>query len=231
VILKLERIGKMKLKLIRLISKNHYRTNRNYFKRMADQKIKSMGISKKYAFDYWDGSRRFGYGGYKYDGRWKTVAKKLIKKYKLNKNSKILDIGCGKGHLIFELSKILNSKNVYGIDLSKYAKKNSPSLIRNKISCLDARKKMKYKKNYFDLVISINLIHNFSINEIFLFIKNILDISKKTYLATESYRNDKELFNLQCWALTCETFLSPKEWIWIFKEFKYNGDYELIFFE
>ncbi len=228
--LRLVNIGKMRPKLIRLISKNHRKTKRNYFKRMADRKVKSMKVSKKYAFDYWDGNRRFGYGGYKYDGRWKTIAKKLIKKYKLNKNSKIMDIGCGKGHLIFELSKILNSKNIYGIDISKYAKRNAPGFIKNNISCLDARKKINYTKNYFDLVISINLIHNFSIDDIFHFLENILYISKRTYLATESYRNDKELFNLQCWALTADSFFSNKEWEWILKTNKYNRDYELIYF-
>jgi len=227
---RLEKIGKMKPQLIRLISKNHNKTKRNYLRRMANQKVMTMGISKKYAFEYWDGNRKFGYGGYKYDGRWKQIAKKLIKKYKLNQNSKILDIGCGKGHLIFELSKILNSKNVYGIDISSYAKKNSPISIKNKITCLDARKKINYKKDYFDLVISINLIHNFSINDIFYFLKNILHISKKTYLATESYRNDRELFNLQCWALTADSFFSNKEWEWIFKTNNYNRQYELIYF-
>ena len=79
-------------------------------------------------------------------------------------------------------------------------------------------------------MISINLIHNFSINNIFSFIQNILDISKKTYIATESYRNDKELFNLQCWALTAESFFSSKEWEWILKKNKYFREYELIYF-
>ena len=91
----------MNPKIIKLISSNHKKTKRNYLKRMMFQKVKSMAISKKYSHDYWDGKRQFGYGGYKYDGRWKHIAKKLVKKYKLNKNSKILDIGCGKGHLIY----------------------------------------------------------------------------------------------------------------------------------
>ena len=90
--------------LIKLITTNHKKTKRNYLKRMVNKKVKSMVISKKYSFDYWDGSRSYGYGGYEYDGRWKNVAKKIIKKYKLNKNSKILDLGCGKGHLVYEFS-------------------------------------------------------------------------------------------------------------------------------
>ena len=74
--------------------------------------------------------RKYGYGGYKYDGRWKKVAKKIINKYKLTENSKVLDIGCGKGHLVYELSKILKSKNIYGLDISNYAIKTAPKEIK-----------------------------------------------------------------------------------------------------
>ena len=220
----------MRPKLIKLISSNHKKTKRNYLKRMMFQKVKSMTISKKYSYDYWDGKRQYGYGGYKYDGRWNHIAKKLIKKYKLNKNSKILDIGCGKGHLIYELSKLLKSKNIFGFDISKYAKKNSLSAIEKNIKYYDATKKIKFKKNNFDLVISINVIHNFSIDKVFNFLKNIIYISKNTYIATESYRNDKELFNLQCWALTAESFFSATEWKWILKSNRYFREYELIYF-
>ena len=73
--------------------------------------------------------------------------------------------------------------------------------------------------------------HNLEINQIKIFLREISRVSRKQYIMTESYRNDKELFNLQCWALTCESFFSPREWRWIFKEFNYNGNYELIFFE
>ena len=220
----------MRAKIIKLITINHKKTQRNYLKRMIDQKINTMKISKKYSYDYWDGNRKYGYGGYRYDGRWKPIAKKIIKKYKLTKKSKILDIGCGKGHLINEISKILNSKNIYGIDISKYAKKKSPLEIRKNIKIQDARNKINYNKNYFDLVISINLIHNFSIKEIFNFLNNVLLISKKTYLAMEGYRNEKELFNLQCWALTADSFFSHNEWKWILEKNKYFRDYEIIYF-
>ena len=56
-------------------------------------------------------------------------------------------------------------------------------------------------------------------------------VGKKKYIAVESYRNNKELFNLQCWALTCESFFSDREWKWIYNQFKYTGDYEFIYFK
>ena len=47
----------------------------------------------------------------------------------------------------------------------------------------------------------------------------------------ESYRSEQEQFNLQCWALTCESFFDVDEWIRLFDRFGYTGDYEFIFFE
>ena len=220
----------MKPNKIKLITSNHKKTSRNYLARMKNNKPEIMKISKKYNFHYWDGNRKFGYGGYKYDGRWKLIAKKIIKKYKLNKNSRILDVGCGKGFLVYELTKLLNSKNIYGIDISRYSIKKSPKIIRKNLSVKDCRKGLNYKKKYFDLILSINLIHNFSIYEIKNFLRNIVKISKKSYISTESYRNERELFNLQGWALTAESFFSEKEWNWIFKSYGYNRDFELIYF-
>jgi len=141
----------------------------------------------------------------------------------------VADIGCGKGYLVKELSLALNSKNIYGLDISRYAINKSPKIIRKNLKIFDARKKINLNKK-FDLVISINLIHNFELKDVFSFLKNILSISKKSYISTESYRNEKELYNLQCWALTCESFFSNKEWKWILSTSNYNRDYELIYF-
>ena len=67
----------------------HKQSKRNYIERMNNDKINCSSVAKNYSKDYWDGDRKYGYGGYKYiPGRWKTVAEKLIKTYKLNSNSK-----------------------------------------------------------------------------------------------------------------------------------------------
>ena len=82
---------------IKIITSLHKSTKRNYLERMINEKVKCMKIAKKYGADYWDGDRKFGYGGYKYiPGRWTICSKKIIKKYKLTNTSKILDVGCGK---------------------------------------------------------------------------------------------------------------------------------------
>ena len=94
----------------------HMSTKRNYLQRMTNNKVKCMEVAKKYGKDYWDGERSFGYGGYKYiPGRWKPVAEKLIQTYNLSSFSKILDVGCGKGFLLYEMQKILPNIELYGI--------------------------------------------------------------------------------------------------------------------
>ena len=94
----------------------------------------------------------------------------------------------------------------------------------------DARKKLPFKDKEFDLVISINTLHNFKIHDLKTSLSECERVGKKKYLVVEGYRNENELFNLQCWALTCESFFSEDEWKWIFDQFGYTGDYEFIYF-
>ena len=97
------------------VSDLHNQTKRNYLDRMINNKVECMSKAKEYEFDYWDGDRKYGYGGYKYiEGRWKTVAQKIIDEYNLNENSKILDVGCGKAFLLYEIYRIIPKiKNIW----------------------------------------------------------------------------------------------------------------------
>ncbi len=214
------------------ITQLHIRTKRNYKNRMITNKVFCMKVAKNYGKDYWDGNRKYGYGGYKYiENYWKKTAIKIINTYKLKKNSSILDIGCGKGFLLFEIKKLIPKINIIGIDKSKYAIRNAKNEIKNNLRIFDATKKLPFKKNSFDLVLSLGTLHNFSLNNLSQCIKEINRVGKKSYIMVESYRNDQELFNLQCWALTCKTFLDVKDWLWFLKNNNYKGDFEFIFFE
>lgn len=219
-------------KQINIVSNLHKQTSRNYLQRMLNQKIKCMNVAKKYGKDFWDGKRKFGYGGYKYiPGRWKVVAKKIIKKYNLKAGSKVLDVGCGKGFLLYEMLLIEPNLSVCGFDISKYALKNAKKEIKNFLFNYDASKKTKFPNKNFDLTISLGTLHNLKIKDLFGALKEINRISKKSYIMTESYRNNREMFNLECWALTAETIMDTESWKWIFKKTGFSGDYEFIYFE
>jgi len=219
-------------KFIKLVTKLHLSTKRDYIGRMFNQKVYAMKKARKFEFDYWDGKRKYGYGGYKYiPGKWRPVAKKIIKKYRLTNNSRILDVGCGKGFLLFEIKKILPNLKIRGFDISKHALKNSKPEIKKYLFHHNIKKRFPFKSKSFDLVISLNCIHNLILPDLEKSVKEIQRVGKKGYILAEGYRNEKELFNLQCWALTAECYFNDNEWKWIFKHCKYNGDYEFIYFE
>ena len=218
--------------LKKIVTQIHEKTKRNYLARMVLEKKKNMKISKKYDYQYWDGNRKYGYGGFKYiPGHLTSIAKKLIKTYKLNNKSKILDVGCGKGFLLFEIKKLLPGISITGFDISSYAIKNCKKEIKNNLYKFDLRKKLPFKNKEFDLVISINVLHNFKNYELFKILPNLNKISKKKFIVVESYRNEVEKANLLYWQVSCEAFNTPKEWHWWFKSTGYSGDYSFIYFE
>ena len=94
-------------------------------------KAKAAKLAKQWGYDYWDGNRGINYGGYRYlEGRWEKVAREMTKHYKLPKNPKILDVGCGKGYLLFDFLKVIPDAEIFGIDISNYAIENSKEEIR-----------------------------------------------------------------------------------------------------
>lgn len=218
-------------RLLEVITPLHKKTSRDYIGRMTDDKVHCMKIAKKYGFEYWDGDRRYGYGGYKYDGRWEVVAKKLIDTYQLTDTAKILDVGCGKGFLLYEIKKLLPNSSITGFDFSEYGIQNSKEEIRGNLFNYKAQDPYPFGDKEFDLVISITTLHNLHIYELKSALKEIERVGINKYVAVESFRNEEELFNLECWALTCEAFYKTQEWIWLFNEYGYHGDYEFIYFE
>ncbi|MCX6050964.1 MAG: class I SAM-dependent methyltransferase [Campylobacterales bacterium] len=218
-------------KEIYLFNKLHKKTSRKYIDRMVDDKINCMLKSKEYGYDYWDGDRRFGYGGYKYDGRWKEIAEDLITQYNLTNESKVLDVGCGKAFLLYELKQLLPDITIAGFDISSYAIQNAQDMIKDKLYIHKAQDKYSYADNEFDLVISLGTLHNLKIFDLKKAVQEIERVGKEKFIMVESYRNEEELFNLECWALTCESFFTPEEWAWLYSEWNYSGDYEFIYFE
>ena len=217
---------------VNYVTSLHQSTNREYIKRMVDDKVDCMRKAKEYELDYWDGSRRYGYGGYKYmPGRWKPVAELLIKNYNLTNDSSVLDVGCGKAFLLYEMKLLLPNLKVSGFDISKHGIEQGKEKINKGLFVHQAQKPYPFKNKQFDLVLSLGCLHNLKIFELEIALREIERVGKQGYIMLESYRNEQELFNLQCWALTCESFFNQKEWLWIYNHFGYTGDYEFIYFE
>ena len=210
----------------------HQATKRDYLGRMLDDKVHCMGIAKQYGELYWDGERRYGYGGYHFrSGYWKPVAQALIDAYLLGPGSKVLDVGCGKAFLLHEMLLLQPELQVTGIDISAYALDCATEGVKPHLSLHKAEEYYPYADNSFDLVISLATLHNLPLPALKKALMEIARVGKSAYLMVESYRNDQELFNLQCWALTCETFLGEQDWRRIFAENINTADYEFIFFE
>lgn len=214
------------------ITSIHQKTKRNYLQRVNEfPKGQAAEIAKRFDYDYWDGDRKVGYGGFKYDGRWQSVAKKLIEHYGLKKGDKVLDVGCGKAFLLYDLLQAVPGLEVFGIDISEYAIIHAKEEVKDQLyqGCAT---KLPFADHFFDLVFSINTLHNLPCYKLEKALHEISRVGKeKKYIVVESYRNEEEKVNLLYWQLTCESFYSPKEWEWWFNHCQYQGDHSFIFFE
>lgn len=218
--------------LTNITTELHTSTKRNYLERV-ENKAKYAKVAKEFGYDYWDGDRNYGFGGYKYDERWKAVAEKLAKTYNLKKGDKVLDVGCGKGFLLYELSRVIEGLEIYGIDISDYAIENCKEEVSANLQ-KGLAQKLPFDDNYFDFVYTITTLHNLYLPDLISATKEIIRVSNKggnSYINVESYRNEEEKVNLLYWQLTCESFYTPSEWEYIFDMCGYKGDYEFIYFE
>jgi SAM-dependent methyltransferase len=210
----------------------HKATKRDVLARMVDEKVKCMLKAKEYEQDYWDGDRRFGYGGYNYlPGRWKPVAQALIDTYGLKSGSKVLDVGCGKSFLLYEMQLIEPGLELVGFDISHHGLASTLPDFKGNVFRYRAQDAYPFGDDHFDLVISLGCLHNLRVFELKTALAEIERVGKAGYIMLESYRSELELFNLQCWALTCESFFDTAEWIWLYQHFGFTGDYEFIYFE
>ncbi|MDD5584270.1 MAG: class I SAM-dependent methyltransferase [Candidatus Omnitrophica bacterium] len=215
-------------RLLEIVTPLHKKTKRDYAARMRDDKSGSMTVAKKFDKDFWDGERKYGYGGYSYDGRWEPVARKLIEIYDLKPGARILDVGCGKGFLLYEFKKLLPQCTIAGFDISSYAIAQAKDEVKSSVFVYNAQEPYPFADKEFDLVVSITTLHNLPIYGLKKALSEIGRVGKQAYILVESFRNDREQFNLQCWVLTCLAFFSVKEWVWLFEVFGYSGDYEFI---
>lgn len=217
---------------IDFVSPLHKKTTRDYLARVNEfPKAQAAKVAKKFGADYWDGDRKVGYGGMRYDGRWRAVADMLADHYGLKAGHRVLDVGCGKGFLLYDLTQAVPGLEVAGLDISQYAIDNAKEEVKPFLRQGEA-KRLPFADKSFDLVISITTLHNLYCFDLFPALQEIERVGKKNkYICVESYRNEEEKANLLYWQLTCEMFGTPEEWEWWFKLTGYTGDHSFIYFE
>lgn len=211
----------------------HTGTKRDYLARvLAGNKAEFATIAKRFDRDYWDGSRNTGYGGYSYrEGYWLPLAQSLAKHYGLKPGARILDVGAGKGYLLHEFTRAVPDADVAGLDVSAYALENAKPEVKARLQLGNATR-LPYPDKSFDLVVSINTLHNLRLPELELALREIERVGRGgRYLVMDGYRNEQEKVNLMYWQLTCECFFTPAEWEWVFQKCGYTGDYGCVFFE
>lgn len=217
---------------IDFISALHKKTQRDYLARVNEfPKAEAAKLARQFGKDYWDGDRKVGYGGMRYDGRWRAVAEAMAKHYGLKPSDRILDVGCGKAFLLFDFTQAVPGLEVRGIDISTYAIENAKEEVRPFLQVGNANS-LPYEDHSFDLVISLNTLHNLQVFDLDRALREIERVGKRNkYIVVESFRNEEEKANLLYWQLTCESFHRTEGWEWWFKRTGYTGDWSFIYFE
>ncbi len=209
----------------------HASTARDYVARVVEHdKAESAEVASRFGADYWDGDRRYGYGGYRYDGRWRPVADAIAAHYGLRAGDRVLDVGCGKGFLLYELTQAVPGLIVAGLDVSAYALENAKDEIKPFLQVGTAAE-LPYPDDAFELVLSLGTLHNLDAPALDAALAEIARVgARDAYVMVESYRNEREKVNLLYWQLTCKSFYSVADWEFVFDRAGYRGDYGFIFF-
>lgn len=217
---------------INFLTKYQRSTKRDYIGRVLEaDKAECARIAKQWGYDYWDGDRKFGYGGMHYDGRWRPIAEEIARHYALKRGDSVLDIGCGKGFLLYELTQVVPGLEIAGLDISQYGIDHAKEEVRSALT-LGNCTALPWPDRSFDFVYSINTFHNLAISDLKRAVQEMERVGKgRKWLCVESYRNEREKANLLYWQLTCESFHRPEAWAWLYREWGYSGDYGFIFFE
>ena len=206
--------------------KNYPKSKRNLDKRLSEKSTEIVKIAREFGKEFFDGDRKFGYGGLSYNPKyWTNVVQDFVEYYKIKQDAKVLDVGCAKGYMIYDFKRQYPQLDLYGIDISEYAIENCHPKVKKNLKVGDA-KNLEFEDNYFDLVISINTVHNLELEDCIASINEISRVSKgNSFLTVDAYNTDKEKDRMFKWNLTAKTIMSTNDWKDTFKKIGYNGNF------
>ena len=206
--------------------RNYPRTQRNLAKRESLKTPESRALARQFGKDYFDGTRETGYGGFSYNPRfWQPVIPDLVEHFGITPESAILDVGCGKGFMLFDFQQLVPGVTVSGIDVSQYAIDNSVPAVRSHLSLGNATD-LPFEDNSFDFVFAINTIHNLEPEPCARALREIQRVARVgSFVTVDAYRDSIEKQRMHAWNLTAETIMSVEEWLGFFEDAGYTGDY------
>ena len=205
---------------------NYPKTKRNLEERLASKTDADRAIARQFGRDFFDGDRNHGYGGFNYMPRfWQPVIPTFKNYWNLTANSSLLDVGCAKGFMLHDLAESIPGITLKGIDISEYAIKNAMVDMKSHVQVANATQ-LPFPDKSFDVVISINTVHNLDRNDCAKALQEIERVSRgHSFITVDAYRNDDEKERMNAWNLTAKTIMSVEEWITFFKDIGYTGDY------
>ncbi|MBT5470097.1 MAG: methyltransferase domain-containing protein [Nitrospina sp.] len=205
---------------------NYPKAKRNIERRAAEKTNEERNIARQFGRDFFDGDRRYGYGGYSYHDRfWEGVIPTFKNFYNLKNESKVLDVGCGKGFMLYDFMRLIKGITVAGIDVSEYAIANAKDEVKPFVKLGDARE-LPFDDDSFDLVISITTVHNLEREDCKKALQEIERVSSNgKFITVDAYFNDDEKKRMDMWNLTALTYMHTDEWNDFFQEAGYTGDY------
>jgi SAM-dependent methyltransferase len=183
-------------------------------------------ISRMFSFDYFDGDRIYGYGGHTYHPRfWSETVQLFSDYYSLTAASSILDVGCAKGFMLKDFVELTPGMGVTGIDISGYAIDHADPTVRANVVVGNATD-LPYPDGEFDLVVSINTIHNLPHVSVLKALREIERVGNgNSFVMVDGWRDEQEKVDLESWVLTAQTMLHVDDWCKLFDEAGYTGDY------
>ena len=183
-------------------------------------------IARRFDRDYFDGDRKYGYGGYHYHEKfWSQTVKYIKEYYDLPDTISILDVGCGKGFMLYDFKMLMPKAEIMGLDISKYALENALPDVKPYIKVGNA-KQLPFPDKSFDLVIGINVVHNLPVNECKQAIAEIERVSRQhKFIVVDAWRDEQERIRHENWVVTCMTAMHVNKWEELFLNVGYTGDY------
>ena len=205
---------------------NYPKAKRNLDERAASKTEADRAIARQFGKDFFDGDRRHGYGGFNYLPRfWQPVIPTFQSHFRLDSDSSLLDVGCAKGFMMHDLAALIPGITVKGIDISQYAIDNAIEDMKPHVQVANAIN-LPFPDKSFDIVISINTIHNLERHELATALREIQRVAiRGAFITVDAYRDDAERERMMAWNLTAKTIMHVEEWVEFFEEVGYTGDY------